>query len=207
MNDRKTYFLLFVGVCILFLGGGIFKFLCGIKKNNNEISPVKQYTSEDEKDRYEVNPDKYYFCEKVKDGYEISLYNNLNQKIYSEVYPIEPTIRPVKENVLEISISVGSPASYNFYFDIERFKISDTFFNSFFVGDNYIAYMYNEELILRDAFDKDTFYMTITRDFTKTANPMSAIISIELVEQENVKLRYFKGEDYVEIIEIIELKN
>lgn len=48
--------------------------------------------------------------------------------------------------------------------------------------------------------------MTIVRDFTKTADPMSAIIDIELIDSGNVKLTYLTGNDYTEVTEIISLE-
>ncbi|MCM1091209.1 MAG: hypothetical protein NC092_02215 [Butyrivibrio sp.] len=61
------------------------------------------------------------------------------------------------------------------------------------------------QLILSDIFDRDLLYMTISRDFTKTANPMSAIISVEMQEEGNVVLLYYQGEACEEKSEIITL--
>lgn len=67
----------------------------------------------------------------------------------------------------------------------------------------------NEEgkLILSDIFYSDQqenmLYMTIVRDFAKTADPMSAIVSIEQIDSGNIELIYLTGEDYTEVTEVI----
>ncbi len=67
----------------------------------------------------------------------------------------------------------------------------------------YVAYMEDGKLTLRDTFNEDSLYMVISRDFTKTANPMSAIIAIEMQGRETIALSYYKGEDFEETSEII----
>lgn len=95
--------------------------------------------------------------------------------------------------------------AYKFYFNKKSAEISDTFFNPMLVGDSYIAYMEDHELIVRDIFDEDLFCMRIVRDFTGTADPMSAVISIEMADSKTIILTYYKGEDYIETSEKIEM--
>ena len=75
------------------------------------------------------------------------------------------------------------------------------------MGDEYVAYMEDGELILSDIFytdqQKDLLHMTIVRDFTETADPMSAIMDIELIDSENIELTYLTGNDYTVVTEII----
>lgn len=127
--------------------------------------------------------------------------------ILSEVYPKEPGIGWVTENVIEIAISVGSPARYVYYIDLEEDKVSDIYFNPILVGDKYVAYMEEGKLILSDMFytdkQEDLLYMTIVRDFAMTADPMSAIMGIEPIDSENIELTYLTGEDCTEVTEII----
>lgn len=146
----------------------------------------------------------------LEDGeVEVSIHGNeLFHLLFYGCFPIKPNICQVRENLLEVSISAGSPACYTFYIDKEDARVSDTYFNPHLVGEEYVAYMEdNEELILCNIFNsdqqEDLLYMTILRDFTKTANPMSAIIAIELIDNENIELTYLTGNDYTEVTEII----
>ena len=54
-------------------------------------------------------------------------------------------------------------------------------------------YIENGELIIRDIFDEGTFCKKITRDFTETADPTSAIISITLEKEGQFVIEYYKG--------------
>lgn len=63
--------------------------------------------------------------------------------------------------------------------------------------------MEDGELILKDIFHKDLLYMSISRDFTKTADPMSAIIAIEMQDEGTIVLSYYRGENYEETSEIL----
>lgn len=155
----------------------------------------------------ESNRNKRYLCKKVEEGYELTVYSSLGTIIVSEVYPKEPGISWITENVIEIAISTGSPARYVYYVDMNEDKVSDVYFNPFLVEDEYVAYMEDGEMILSDIFytdqQEDLLYMTVVRDFTKTANPMSAIIGIELIDSGNIALTYLIGEDYTEVTEMI----
>lgn len=165
----------------------------------NDISEVK----EPEPDSGEAASGSRYSCIAVEDGFELTFYSSTNEIIFSEWYPKEPAISQVTENIFEIRISVGSPAAYVYYFDIENTEESETFFNPLFIGDCYVAYMEDGKLILRDIFHEDLLYMTISRDFTQTADPMSAIIAIEMQDDGIIALSYYKGENYEEISEEI----
>lgn len=145
---------------------------------------------------------------KAEERYELTIYNSLGTIVLSEVYPEEPGISWVTENIMEIAISVGSPARYVYYVDLEEDRVSDVYFNPILVGDEYVAYMEDGKLILSDIFytrQQDLLYMAIVRNFTETADPVSAIIGIELIDSENIELTYLTGNDYTVITEIISI--
>lgn len=173
-----------------------------------QYAPVEEEISEEfyvekAEDSCEIEQDSRYSCVAVEDGFEITFYSNTNEEILSEYYPKEPTIRQITENIFEIRISVGSPAAYVFYVDTDNAEASETFFNPLLIGDCYVAYMEDGKLILRDIFHEESLYMAISRDFTKTADPISAIIAIEMQDRETITLSYYKGEDFEETSEII----
>ena len=162
--------------------------------SEEDISEIKG----PEPDSGEAASDSRYSCIAVEDGFELTFYSSTNEIIFAEWYPKEPAIRQVTENIFEIRISVGSSATYVFYFDMENAEESETFFNPLLIGDRYVAYMEDGKLILRDIFHEDLLYMTISRDFTQTADPMSAIIAIEMQDEGTIALSYYKGENYEE---------
>ena len=63
--------------------------------------------------------------------------------------------------------------------------ISDTYFNAKVFGDKYIAYMDFEVI---------------------SADPMSAILCVEMIDDTNIRLEYLEGTDYSYVPETIELE-
>ncbi|MBD5456892.1 MAG: hypothetical protein HDR23_10615 [Lachnospiraceae bacterium] len=154
-----------------------------------------------------------FSLQETSDGYELILYDREEQEVYSIVYPKEPWVEEMAEGVLEIGISTGSPARYTFYFRKEDSKISDTFFNAKLFGGKYIAHrpfigdQQNDPLILTDIFEEGILYQEIHRDFSASADLMSVIYSIELVDEDHVMLKYCAGEDYTILNEVVEIEN
>lgn len=139
--------------------------------------------------------EKKFLCREVSEGYEVVLFGKWNEEIFSEIYPKEPGIANITDDILEISVSTGNPSRYVFYFDQKTSRISDTFFNPILFDNKYVAYMENDRLVLTDIFGEGTLYKEILRDFSKMANPVSAVISIERMESGDILLRYYAEED------------
>ena len=141
--------------------------------------------------------------QETEEGNVVILYDKQDHVI-AIIDVIEKTsILQLTDNLFEIVQSVGSPARYVFYYDAQTYKISDVFFNPILIENQYIAYIENGELIIRDIFDEGTFCKKITRDFTETADPTSAIISITLEKEGQFVIEYYQGEDYKMETEII----
>lgn len=148
--------------------------------------------------------EKKFLCREVPEGYEVVLYGKRNEEYFSIVYPKEPEIISIADDILEISVSTGSPSRYTFYFDSKSVKISETFFNPMLIDNKYVAYMENDRLILVDIFREGILYEEIVRDFSKMADSISAVISIELLENGDFFLKYYKGDEMQIITEKIE---
>ena len=153
-----------------------------------------------------------FSVQETLDGYEIILYDKEGEKVYSEVYPEKSWVKEVSEGILEIGVSVGSPARYTFYFRKEDAAISDTFFNAKLFGEQYIAHRplgdvwRHDPLILTDIFEEGILYQEICRDFSETADPMSAIYDIELEDEIHVRLEYCEKEAYTNVNEVVEIQ-
>ena len=139
----------------------------------------------------------------MPEGYEVVLYGKRNEEFFSIVYPKEPEIISIADDILEISVSTGSPSRYTFYFDSKSVKISETFFNPMLIDNKYVAYMENDRLILVDIFREGILYKDIVRDFSKMADSISAVISIEPLENGDFFLQYYKGDEMQIITEKI----
>lgn len=139
---------------------------------------------------------------RIADGYEVKLYDRAYNEVFSMDYPKEPWIAEVTENVLEIGFSTGSPASNVFYFEKDSGRTSMGYMNSRLIDENYVAYMDNGELIFTDLFHEE-IYLEIKRDFAPAVDP---VISIEMQDSETILLRYYKGEEFLEVQETINIR-
>lgn len=83
--------------------------------------------------------------------------------------------------------------------------MSDTYFNPILIDNKYIAYMEERNLIIRDIFNQGILNKRIERDFANTADAMSAVLSIQRLNDEDFVINYLKGEDYESVTEIIPL--
>lgn len=75
------------------------------------------------------------------EGYEVVLSGKRNEEIFSAIYPKEPGIANITDDILEISVSTGNLSRYVFYFDQKNPRISDTFFNPILFDNKYVAHM------------------------------------------------------------------
>lgn len=142
-------------------------------------------------------------CIELEEGYQLTLYDKRGNVFFELATPVQPGITDLPNNITEISISVGSPARYVFYYDRQNCKMSDTYFNPILIDNKFIAYMEERDLIIVDIFNQEILYKRIVRDFTETADAMSAVMSIQCLEEETFVINYLKGEDYESITEII----
>ena len=138
--------------------------------------------------------------------YELTLFSEQGEEIFSERYPVEPRFKEINKGVIEIALNTGSSSTYVFFFDKKKGKVSDIFFTPILFGDNYIAFMKNEVLVLTDMFEQERLYIEISRDFSKVANPISAVINIALIDANAISLKYYKGSDFDEVSEIITMR-
>ncbi len=144
-----------------------------------------------------------YTCKEVTDGFELKLYGRENEEIYSFVYPKEPNIGKISDNVMEISISTGTESVYLLYFDRKNGKISDVYYNAIPIEDKYVAYMDDHEKLKIESMFGQEFYAEIERDYSRAAAPGYQIARIKLIDEETIFLRYLKGRDYEWVMEII----
>ncbi len=148
----------------------------------------------------------YYKITKHSDReYSLILYGKGKNVIKEEEYPKEPSVNLLKDGILQVTISTGSPASYVHYFDIISNKVSDVYFNPILAQNGKIVYMNEGELIVSDIFDKTKIFKKIIRDFSPTANPASAVLGARFQEGNKLYIDYLSGAEEKETSEIIYL--
>lgn len=163
------------------------------------------------KDNFKETPD--YVNDLTEEGdFEVTLYDKENNAVHVEAFAILPWIEEKTNNILQIGISGGDISSLIFYFDKERAKVSPYYTESFYLRDNYIAYMEDEStLILTDIFEDGELYMEISRDFSDSRqlggmhHSIKDVTMITLNGRDAVVLEYYEGEDRELISDIIPL--
>ena len=103
-------------------------------------------------------------------------------------------------------IGNGNVIVYQF-FNVKENRISPHYENPALV-DNKIVYMdYNGKqfkLVVSDLFDKSNYYKEYERDFSPGV-PYCDLSSAKFIDSNKLQITYFKGSDYKEVTETIEL--
>ncbi|AIQ14539.1 hypothetical protein PDUR_23595 [Paenibacillus durus] len=141
-----------------------------------------------------------------EDNFKLTLFDKTHQVIFEEEYPKEPMTKILSNNVIQVTISLGSPNRYVFFYDTESTKISNTFYNPILIESGNILFLDDEgKLIFRDIFDQSLLYTKIIRDFSPTAVPSNAIYKAELLEN-TLYIEYYEGPEFKEKKENIKVK-
>lgn len=195
MKIIKVSFILFlINVMILFCG-------FSMKNDNNQVSSNTSSLTKN----FSIN-DYYKLTKNSENDYTLILYSK-NKKILEKMdYPKVPYINLLEKNVIQITISVGSPAHYVHYFNITNNKISDVYYNECYAGKGIIAYMSDGKLTIADLFDKGKIYKKIKRNFFPTAEPSSAVLEMKLISKNKFQIKYLVGNKFTEKKEIIKFK-
>lgn len=150
------------------------------------------------------------FLEETESGKAVVLYDGQTHRM--ETIPVieKTSVTPITDTMYEITQSVGSPARYVFYYDMKNGNVSDVYFNPILISagnepSRYVAYMKDGVLFACDIFNKHIFCEKIERNFTKTADPVSAVIDITLEEEGRLALKYYQGDAYNVVTETITL--
>lgn len=129
-DDIYTYWGELKSVVLLYsdqVSGKIYFTKNNAKSNQDSEEAEKEhvvYAAEKEEDSSEIfeKEMEQASLKKVADGYELTLYDKDYEKVYSEIYPTPagsikvPEMNELSGDLLEISMSVGSPAVYIYFF-------------------------------------------------------------------------------------------
>ncbi|MEL4106284.1 hypothetical protein AAFA46_05510 [Oscillospiraceae bacterium WX1] len=147
----------------------------------------------------------YYEVSKVENGYIVYLFDKNKNIVSMEELPREPYISIIDNNI-RITESLGSPLNYSYFYDVKTNKISPIYENVLLIGYGNVVYMKNKQLIISNIYDASILYQEVKRNFSNTAVPSSAILSLNFVDSNKLEIDYLKGENFTETTEIIVLK-
>lgn len=147
----------------------------------------------------------YVTIETKQELYIITLSDHKNNVILSETLTKEPSISKISKDVIEITLNLGNPLSYSYFFNPSTGQLSPTYENIIYCNSKYVIYMNQKYLIVQDIFDSDNYYQKIELDISPVAVSSSAITSIRFLDLETIEIKYLKGSSYIETIKIIKL--
>lgn len=168
----------------------------------------------DRKGQFDEYGEQYSLMETEDGEYEVTLYDKENKVVHTETFTKLPWISEMTDNILQIGLSLGSPAPYIYYYDKERAIVSTCYPDSFYLKDNYVAYMRDvSTLIVTDIFEDDELYMEISRNFSDSQNLGGLYLAIKDITWITLKgrdvliLEYHEGEDRELLTEVIPIQN
>ena len=187
-----------------------------IKEEIVETEPEGMNDSENfsvyQKGKYDEYGEQYDLIETEDGEYTVTLYDKENNVVHTEIYSKLPWVLEVTDNILQIGITGGNISSLIFYYDKEREIVSPFYTESFYLRDNYVAFMQDENtMVLTDIFEDGELYMEINRNFSDSRQwggmwiSIKDITMITLNGRDVVVLEYYEGEERELITDIIPL--
>lgn len=180
-----------------------------------EVEPEEKNASANyshKKGEFDEYGEQYSLVETEDGEYVITLYDKENNVVHTETYSKLPWCAEMTDNILQIGLTGGNISSLIFYYDKERAIVSPFYTESFYLRDNYVAYMKDEStLVLTDIFKDGELYMEVSRNFSDSRQWGGMWISIKDITMitlnglDVVVLEYYEGEDRELISDIIPL--
>ena len=159
--------------------------------------------------RANINISKTYKVYENNYEYEVVIRQYNGKVIVSEnTYNMEPIIKEVGKDTLMLKVGKGDWHITRFI-NVKEGTISEGFGNAEAFDSNKVVYPIYEDdtikIVIQDIYDKDKYYREVIRDYTPVAVPKSMIIDIEFIDDSKLLLKYYSGEEWKEVSEIIEL--
>ncbi len=205
-------------VMILILVLSLLAFLKGNSVNTHKDLKSAQYNTYKRVPKEEVDKEEIFnydrkiyeneYCSAIRHNdntYTVYLYDSKKNIVFKQILLKEPFFEEFDNGIVMIGVSLGSPLNYKYFYDGKNNKISNTYENLIAIIESKVIYMQGEYLIISDMFDESVYYKEIHREWAKTAEPSTAVISVQLLDTNQVELIYYVGYDFVEVKEIIDL--
>ena len=122
---------------------------------------------------------------------------------------IEPEITYINEDLLEIAIGAGTGLSLVQFYSIKNDLFSVIFESPLLIENELVAYMSLSDgiikFVVQNIFDTGIYYNEFLLDFSPVANPKDALIHMDYLDNNRLKITYLSGENYTNKSCIIQL--
>lgn len=198
MTKKGSLIILIIILCVSFVA-------CE-RKSITEAPSITVLPTTVETKKLSVPLEEFYSIYKNEDGiYTVKLFDK-NKKVVDETtVPKEPHINKLENEIIQVTISYGSPFCTTYFYDTKANLISQAYDTPVFIDKGKIVLVQSKKLIISDIFDKALYFKEIERNFSETVPPSSAIISAKFVNSNELQIDYYVGKDFTEKSEIIDL--
>jgi len=119
----------------------LFSLVSGLEKTENLIE--------------KVHSEKVYVINETENGIELIFYSNENDELLKKKYPLSfmPNVKKISGDLYKVTESFGVNCNYTFFVDVEKEKVSDSYFNILFYDEKMVAFIEKGTIFLTDIFD------------------------------------------------------
>lgn len=153
--------------------------------------------------------DTYLIKEKENYNYEVIIKQYNGKVIISEEYhALYPIVDVVGKDVLTLTLGRGDCWITRFI-NVKEGTVSEGFDNIVTYNAEKVVYPTYEDgvmkIIVQDIFDKEQYYLEIVREYAPVAVGRYMIVDAEFLDDDALYLEYYRGEEWEEVCEIIDL--
>lgn len=158
--------------------------------------------------RYDIS-NTYVVYEKEDYYYEVIIKQYDGKVIISEEYHcLEPIVQEIDKDMLTVTVGRGDYWVTRFI-NVRDGVVSEGFGNMVAYSHDKVVYpAYKDgdmKIIVQDIFDENKYYYEIIRDYAPVAVGKYMIIDAKFLDDTTLYLKYYRGEEWEEVEEIIDL--
>lgn len=150
----------------------------------------------------------FYTGENKENNYIVCIKNRQEDIIFYEEYAREPTVKVVYDDTFMVIRGQGDWHGYTFI-NIETSLVSEEFDDINAWNHEKVVYSVYEndviKIVIQDIYDKEKYYKEVLRNYAPEAIPYRVILDAEFINDSQVILKYYRGEEWEEVSEIIDL--
>lgn len=153
--------------------------------------------------------DTYLIKEKENYNYEVIIKQYNGKVIISEEYhDLYPIVDVVEKDVLTLTLGSGDWWVTRFI-NVKDGSVSEEFGNIITYNADKVVYPAYEDgvmkIIVQDIFGKEQYYLEVIREYAPVAVGRYMIVDAEFLDDDALYLQYYRGEEWEEVCEVINL--
>lgn len=151
--------------------------------------------------------DNFIFCTR-ENNYIVCIKNRQEDIIFYEEYVKEPIVKVIYNDTFMVIRGQGDWHGYTFI-NIETSLVSEEFDDINAWNHEKVVYSVYEndviKIVIQDIYDKEKYYKEVLRNYAPEAIPYRIILDAKFINDSQVKLKYYRGEEWEVVSEIIDL--